>query len=89
MGEIVELRPGDGVSSNYRLPEWPQPRQVTISIEQMRAIDRDVRHLDEVIQRVRDVRTISTIVSTICGADRAEVERAAQTISMWLRTGRQ
>jgi len=37
--------------------------------EQRQAIDRDLRQLDMVMTRARDARMISTILSTICGAE--------------------
>jgi hypothetical protein len=92
MGDVVELNPEHGVSSNFRLPDWPHPRKVTFSIEQARAIDRDIRHLDAVMERARDMATISTIVSTICGAEtaaqRMACAKAALAIGKWLSTGR-
>jgi hypothetical protein len=53
----------------------------------VRAIDRDIRHLDAVMSRARDVEAISTILSTICGAEVGPAERAARAIALWLRTG--
>ncbi len=69
------------------LPEWPHPRVVTLSIDQARAIDRDIRHLDDVMTRVNDTRTLSTIVSMICGADGKTAAAAARAINSWIRTG--
>lgn len=54
-----------------------------LTIEEMRAIDRDLRHLDGVMARVRDVKTISTILSTACGTDHA----AARALSRFLIGG--
>lgn len=87
MGDVVALRPGARDSSNYRLPEWPHPRTVTITIAQARAIDRDIRHLDAVMERARDVAAISTILSTICGANVYAAEKAARAIGKWLAAG--
>ena len=91
MGDVVVLDTARNFSSlsNDILPEWPHPRTVTLSIAQARAIDRDMCHLDAIVRRVNDVRRISQIVSMICSADRAEVERAARMISQWVRTGRE
>jgi hypothetical protein len=94
MDNVVELRPHERASSTYSrvLPEWPHPRRVSFSIEQARAIDRDIRHLDDVMERARDMATISTIVSTICGAEtaaqRMACAKAALAIGRWLSTGR-
>jgi hypothetical protein len=38
--------------------------------------------------RIRDVATISAILSTICGVEADAAERAARAIGAWLRTGR-
>jgi hypothetical protein len=95
MGDVVELRPGDPVRSNYRCPESifaaaeTLGTSIAISVQHARAIDRDIRHLDAVIARVNDVAMISTMLSTICSADRAAAERVARAIGNWLRTGRQ
>jgi hypothetical protein len=91
MGNVVALRPGDPGSLNCpSLPNWPHPRNVTLTIEQCRAIDRDRRHLDAVMERVRDVTAISTMLSTICGDrdDGITNRRAARAIGRWLATGR-
>src|ERR1700719_2119291 len=94
MDNVVELRPHERASSTYSrvLPDWPHPRKVTFSIEQARAIDREIRHLEDVMERARDMATISTIVSTICGAEtaaqRMACARAALAIGKWLSTGR-
>jgi len=90
MGDVVVLDRTTANSSsrwNSTLPDWPHPRRVALSIEQCRAIDRDRRHLDEMTARARDARTISTILSTICGAEIGPAERAARAIALWLRTG--
>ena len=91
MGDVVahpRATAGNSLSrSNDILPAWPHPRTVTISIEQARAIDRDIRHLDSVMERARDVATISTILSTIYGANGYAAEKAARAIGTWLRTG--
>jgi hypothetical protein len=91
MGDVVAL-PGTPARNSFSpwngiRPTWPHPRQVTITIEHARAIDRDIRHLDAVMERARDIATISTILSTICGAERGAAERAARAIGLWLRTG--
>jgi len=88
MGDVVVLRPETRVSSNYHLPDWPHPRRLTLSIEQARAIDRDIRHLDAVMERARDIGTISTILSTTCGVDVVPAARAAHAIQRWLSSGR-
>ena len=87
MGDVVVLRPEARVSSSYHLPDWPHAQRLTLSIEQARAIDRDIRHLDAVMERARDVATISTILSTIYGVEAAEDERVARAIGTWLRSG--
>jgi hypothetical protein len=91
MGDVVAL-PGataaNFCSPSKCIPAWPHPRKVTISIEQARAIDRDIRHLDAVMNRARDVKAISTILSTTCGVEASGAERAARAIGLWLRTGR-
>src|SRR5712664_3495742 len=75
MGDVVALPRTPARNSfspwNGIRPTWPHPRQVTITIEHARAIDRDIRHLDAVMERARDIEAISTILSTICGAERA------------------
>jgi hypothetical protein len=88
MGDVVRLKP----SSNCRwhgLPEWPHPRQIILSIEQARAIDRDIRHLDDVMARSRDLTAISMILSMTCGIDdEGAAQRAARAIGRWLSSGR-
>jgi hypothetical protein len=92
MGDVVALprtTAANFSSPSKCIPAWPHPRKVTISIEQARAIDRDIRHLDAVMNRAQDVKAISMILSTICGAEALAAERAARAIGTWLRTGRQ
>jgi hypothetical protein len=48
----------------------------------------NIGHLDSVIARIRDVATISAILSAICGADIRTAELGALAIGTWLRTGR-
>lgn len=89
MGDVVTLtRRGDRDSSNYRLPDWPHPRKLTLSIEQARAIDRDIRHLDAVMARARDLTAISMILSMTCGVDGDAGIIAARAIGRWLSSGR-
>lgn len=101
MGDVVRLRPGAPDSSIYSeeifQDPWAlreptetgyRPGPVTLSVQQARAIDRDIRHLDAVMARASDAMAISTILLTICGDDVAQCERAAQVIGDWLRTGR-
>jgi hypothetical protein len=92
MGDVVALPWTPAANSfspsNGILPDWPHPRTVTISIDQARAIDRDMRHLAAVMERARDLTTISTILSTTCGANTYAAEKAARKIGDWLRTGR-
>lgn len=90
MDNVVALRPYERASSTCSsvLPAWPHPRTVTLSIEQARAIDRDIRHLDAVMARARDTTAISTILSTTCGTETAAAEHAARAIGKWLATGR-
>jgi hypothetical protein len=88
MGDVVALRPGDGTSSNYRLPDWPHPRKITLTIKQARSIDRDLRHLDAVMERALDTRAISTILSTICGVEDKAANIGARVLQRWLSTGR-
>jgi len=83
MGDVVALR----TNSNYRSAVAPQ--RIMLSIEQMRAIDRDIRHLDAVMARMRDVTAIRTILSTTCGARRDRAyDRAARALGRFLSTGR-
>ena len=94
MGDVVALRPrqpapNSSFLSNDILPDWPHPRRVNLTIEQARAIDRDIRHLDAVMERARDVATISMILSTTCGVDDIpSAERAARAMQRWLSSGR-
>lgn len=99
MGDVVAIKlrkRGSPDSSSCRLavaPAWPQRRHTTLTIEQARAIDRDLRHLDTVMARARDLKTISTILSIAladgrsplrtCGAD-----RAARALNRFLVSGR-
>jgi hypothetical protein len=86
MGAVVAFPGTDGSSlfpSRSIFPAWPHPRSVTLPIETLRAIDRDIRHLDSVMARINDVATISTILSTTCGA-----ENAARAVGRFLRSGR-
>ena len=91
MGDVVALRPpapSSSFRSNDILPDWPHPRRVNLTIEQARAIDRDIRHLDAVMARARDVTAISMILSMTCGVEGSGAERAARAIQRWLSTGR-
>jgi hypothetical protein len=92
MGDVVALPSGTAGNSSFPsndiLPAWPHPRHVTLSIESLRQVDRDIRHLDAVMARARDVATISAILSTIYGANSYAADRAARKIGDWLRTGR-
>jgi hypothetical protein len=38
--------------------------------------------------QIADVQRISTILSTVCGAEASAAEQAAQAIGRWLRKGR-
>jgi hypothetical protein len=97
MGDVVVLDRATAGNFFFRssaiLPAAPHPRTVTISIKQARAIDRDIRHLDAMMARTRDVAAISIILSTIYGPERLSKsnayagEKAARVIGMWLRTG--
>jgi hypothetical protein len=88
MGDVVALRPGDGTSSNCRLPDWPHPRKITLTIEQARAIERDIRHLGAVMERARDIRAISMILSTFCGVEDKDADLGARVLQRWVSTGR-
>ena len=93
MGDVVAIRPRQSAPSssflsNDILPDWPHPRRVNLSIEQARAIDRDIRHLDAVMERARDIATISMILSTTCGVDVVPAAHAARAMQRWLSTGR-
>lgn len=91
MGAVVAF-PGTAGSSlslsRSILPAWPHPRSVTFSIEEVRAIDRDIRHLDAVMARINDTGRITTILWTICGAEASAADRAARAIGAYLRSGR-
>jgi hypothetical protein len=91
MGDVVAL-PGTAARNSFCpwngiRPTWPHPRQVTITIEHARAIDRDIRHLDAVMARAWDTTAISTILWTICGVERDAADKAARKLAEWLRTG--
>lgn len=78
-----------------RLPLAGQPRSsssasrvVAIDVEQLRAIDRDVRHLEAVTTRARDAEKLADLIAEALGLHPWQCEPAARAIGLYVTTGK-
>lgn len=78
-----------------RLPDSGQPRSsssasraVAISVEQLRAIDRNIRHLEAVTARARNADQIADLIAAELGLHPWQCDLAARAIGLYVTTGK-